>query len=117
MWQAGIVAIHNANDSGDRLSFQTYQALQQAGDLRLRVLQHIPSGNLPHARAAGLRSGFGDAWLRIGGVKMFADGALGNRTANMLQPYEGTRAIGAWQRRIPEEMLEQAMLASQAGLS
>ena len=117
MWQAGIVAIHNANDSGDGLSFQTYQALQQAGDLRLRVLQHIPSGNLPHARALGLRSGFGDAWLRIGGVKMFADGALGSRTANMLQPYEGDPGNWGVAATDPEEMLEQAMLASQAGLS
>ncbi len=117
MWQAGIVAIHNSNDSGDGLSFQTYQALQQAGDLRLRVLQHIPVVNLPHARALGLRSGFGNAWLRIGGVKMFADGALGSRTANMLQPYEGDPGNWGVAAMDPEDMLEQAMLASQAGLS
>ena len=32
--------------------------------------------------------GFGDDWLRIGGVKMFADGALGPRTAWMLEGFD-----------------------------
>jgi predicted amidohydrolase YtcJ len=36
----------------------------------------------------GLRTGFGNEVLRIGSVKLFADGALGPRTAAMLQPYE-----------------------------
>jgi predicted amidohydrolase YtcJ len=32
----------------------------------------------------GVRSGWGDAWLRIWGVKAFLDGSLGSRTAEML---------------------------------
>ena len=71
MWATGIVAFHNANDSADGLALRTYQALHKAGELGVRVLQHIPAGNLAHARALGLRSGLGDAWLRIGGVKFF----------------------------------------------
>ena len=42
---------------------------------------------LDQAIALGLRSGFGDDRLRIGGVKYFADGSLGARTAWMLEPY------------------------------
>ena len=42
---------------------------------------------LGEAIALGLRSGFGDDRLRIGGVKYFADGSLGARTAWMLEPY------------------------------
>jgi predicted amidohydrolase YtcJ len=49
----------------------------------------IPEENLDAAIQAGLRSGFGNAWLRIGGVKVFSDGALGARTAYMLEPFEG----------------------------
>ena len=52
-----IEAIHNANDTRDALSFRTYQELKQQGELRLRVLQHIPVCNLPHALGLGLRSG------------------------------------------------------------
>ncbi len=35
-------------------------------------------------------SGEGNAWVRFGGVKIFADGALGSQTAYMLEPYAGT---------------------------
>jgi predicted amidohydrolase YtcJ len=49
----------------------------------------IPEDNLDAAIQAGLQSGFGDERLRIGGVKVFADGALGARTAHMLEPFEG----------------------------
>jgi predicted amidohydrolase YtcJ len=38
----------------------------------------------------GLASGVGDLQLRIGNLKLFADGALGPQTAAMLEPYEGS---------------------------
>lgn len=117
MWQAGIVALHNANDTADGLAFRTYQELRRRGELGLRVLQHIPACNLAHARALGLRSGLGDAWLRVGGVKFFADGALGSRTANMLRPYQGEPDNWGVAAIDPEELLEQALAASGAGLS
>jgi predicted amidohydrolase YtcJ len=62
--------------------------LRERGDLRLRVLQHLRIERLDDAIRLGLRSGFGDEWLRIGAVKMFLDGALGSRTAWMREPYE-----------------------------
>jgi predicted amidohydrolase YtcJ len=117
MWQAGIVALHNANDTADGLAFRTYQELRRRGELGLRVLQQIPACNLEHARALGLRSGLGDARLRVGGIKLFADGALGSRTANMLQPYRTEPDNWGVAAADPEEMLEQALAASAAGLS
>jgi predicted amidohydrolase YtcJ len=53
---------------------------------------HLAADNLDAAIQAGIRSGLGDAWVRIGGVKLFMDGALGSRTAAMLEPYEGEPA-------------------------
>jgi len=117
MWATGIVALHNANDSSDGLALRTYQALRKQDELGLRVVQHLPACNLDHARAIGLQSGLGDPWLRIGGVKFFADGALGSRTAHMLQPFLdnpnnwGVAAID------PEELLERALATSAAGFS
>jgi len=81
------------------------------------VLQQFPVCNLGHLRAIGLRSGLGDAWLRVGGVKMFADGALGSRTASMLQPYIDEPSNWGVAATDPEEMLEQALAASAAGLN
>jgi len=117
MWATGIVALHNANDSRDGLAFRTYQELRRRGELGLRVLQQFPVCNLDHLRASGLRSGLGDAWLRVGGIKMFADGALGSRTASMLQPYVDEPNNWGVSATDPEEMLEQALAASAAGFS
>ncbi len=89
LWSKGLVAIHNAVVPHDTLVLPTYQALHHDGELGLRVLVHLRVEDLPHARAIGLQSGFGDAWLRLGGIKIFADGALGSRTASMFQPYLG----------------------------
>ena len=66
------------------------ERLRSRNELELRVLQHISAEKLSEAIRLGLRSGFGGEWIRIGAVKMFLDGALGSRTAWMLEPYEGS---------------------------
>ena len=81
----GITAIHNM-ENGKSLSF--FQQLESREKLALRVWQTISRDNLDNAIRAGLRTGFGSDKLRIGGVKIFADGALGSRTALMFEPYE-----------------------------
>jgi hypothetical protein len=117
LWAKGLVAIHNAVVPHDTLVLPAYQALHQAGELRLRVLIHLPVEDLPHARAIGLQSGLGDAWLRLGSIKIFADGALGSRTASMFQPYLGEPHNRGVITTGSEEMLEQALTASAGGLS
>ncbi len=87
LWRMGITGVH---DFDRRRCFQALQILHSNGELGLRVLKSIPLEDLPHAAGLGLRSGFGDDMLRIGGVKMFADGALGPQTAAMLKPYAGS---------------------------
>jgi predicted amidohydrolase YtcJ len=116
-WAAGVVAIQNASDSIEALALRTYEVLRESGALGLRVLQNIPSANLGRACELGLRSGYGDAWLRIGAVKFFADGSLGSRTAAMLRPYLGQPHNEGVLTEDPEELLEQALRASRAGLS
>lgn len=69
--------------------FAALQELQRRGELRLRVTKSIPLENLDKAIDLGLRSGFGNDHLRIGALKLFADGALGPHTAAMIEPYEG----------------------------
>ena len=113
-WAAGLVGLHDF-DGPD--CFRALQQLQQSGALGLRIVKNIPARHLDEAIGVGLQSGFGDAWLRIGGVKIFADGALGPRTALMLAPYEAepdNLGIAVTDR---EEMKEIASAASAAGLS
>lgn len=116
-WAYGVTGIHEANDTPDALAFRTYQTLLRGGELGLRVQQAIPRAHLRAAIALGLQSGFGNEWLRLGSVKFFADGALGSRTAWMLEPYlenPGWRGVCTLD---PEEFTEEALACSAAGLS
>ena len=93
----GLVGVHippNLSPGDAALSLGDLQQLHAAGQLRLRCLVHLGLDRLDEALALGLRSGLGDRWLRLGGVKMFADGSLGSETAEMLSHYEGRRHLG-----------------------
>jgi len=89
MNRAGLTGVHCMDGQGGINSFRAYQRLREAGRSTLRICKQLPVEDLAAIIGAGLRSGFGDPWLRIGGVKIFADGALGSRTAWMMNPYEG----------------------------
>ncbi len=89
MAQAHRLGLTGVHDPGSSTVLAAFQALRAAGEMHLRVLMHLPAETLDAAIALGLRSGLGDEWLCIGGLKLFADGALGPQTAHMLAPYEG----------------------------
>ncbi|MHC5018651.1 MAG: amidohydrolase [Planctomycetota bacterium] len=56
--------------------------------LPLRVVVHADVSELGAAERLGARSGLGRGNVRLGGAKIYADGALGTRTAWMLDPYD-----------------------------
>lgn len=82
----GITSIH---DVVDARSLRSYQRARRAGRLRLRVYAMPRDEMLPGLAAAGLMTGLGDEWLRLGPVKVFADGSLGAYTAALRDPYVG----------------------------
>ena len=84
LWRMGLTGVH---DFDRRNCFMALQKLHADGKLKLRVTKNIPVELLDQAFELGLRTGFGDDWIRIGSVKVFMDGALGPRTAAMFQPY------------------------------
>lgn len=59
------------------------------GTLPVRITFYVHSGKGASLADLAIASGFGDEWLRIGGVKAFSDGALGARTAKLTHPYPG----------------------------
>ncbi len=92
------------------------QILRERDQLALRAVKNINMEWIDHALALGLRRGFGDEWIRIGGLKIFADGALGPLTAWMVDPYEGDASNYGICVTDPEEMYEYVSKASAAGL-
>ena len=81
----GLTGVHDLDQPS---VFKAFQKLQKEGKLTLRVNKGIPLAYLDAVIAAGLYSGFGDDMLHLGPVKMFADGALGPKTAWMLAGYD-----------------------------
>lgn len=112
--RVGLTGVH---DFDGARALQAWQILKENGELNFRVSKTIPIALQEHAIALGIRSGFGDDWLRLNSVKSFADGALGPQTALMIEPYEGTTAIRGMSTLDKEEMFENVRRASAAGLS
>ena len=82
----GLTGVHSMDDGP---SLAHFQRAQHKGQLGLRVVHAVQLGDFDRAVALGLRSGFGDEWVRIGGLKIFSDGALGSQTAYMFDDYPG----------------------------
>lgn len=80
----GVTTIQDLTASAEQL--RVYQALKASGELpvRLYATQSRPYGEF---LKMGVATGFGDDWLRIGGVKLFADGSMGSGTAAFFEPY------------------------------
>ncbi|WP_433470734.1 amidohydrolase [Saccharomonospora azurea] len=77
-----------------------YQLARQRGDLTVRV-ELMPAAETLHPLVEdvvgldlGVRTGFGDDFLRVGPMKIFTDGALSSKTAAVTQPFEGDGGLG-----------------------
>lgn len=114
MHELGITGVHNMEAAP---TLRALQELRRRGELRLRVVQQIPEVDLDAAIALGLQSGFGDEWIRIGAVKIFADGSLGARSALMVEPYEGEPANRGIAVSTAEHLRRQVMRAAAAGIA
>lgn len=117
MNKVGLTGVHCMDGKGGIETFKTYQRLREQRKSTLRVVKMVPVQSLDDATRLGIRSGFGDAWLRIGGVKIFTDGALGPKTAWMVEPYENEPenfGIPIWDK---EELIDFIVRSHKNGLS
>ena len=112
----GITSVVDAG-VGLRAKFQewfAYQEAKRSGKLPLRAYLSFTGGHdgaLADAEAAGLVTGIGDEWLRIGPVKLWADGSAGGKTAAMSEPYRcshGNRGILCYDGREMDAMVGDA---------
>ncbi|HEY3712681.1 MAG TPA: amidohydrolase [Amycolatopsis sp.] len=98
----GITSVQEAGIGGGLVGetpaeLAAYQLARERGVLRVRstvmvaasVLHDLPDG-AGFGLDLGLRTGLGDDWLRVGPMKLFADGSLVGRTCAMHEPFAGT---------------------------
>src|SRR3954470_13117739 len=108
----GLTTVQDMTASGTEL--RVYQALRARGELPVRItsIQNHPIDGLI---AAGVTSGFGDDWLRIGGQKFFADGAMGSGTAAFYAPYADDPSTSGLLLQSPEALRTMVFDADAAG--
>jgi len=69
-----------------------------------------------HLLGTGLRSGFGDEWLKLGGVKFSLDGSSSFRNAMVYDAYPGEPENFGLQRVETDEFVEAVRLSHAGGL-
>lgn len=87
----GITTVY---DHDGAASLQVLSDLQAGGLLPIRVMESFRASSLEGQITAGIVPGFGNDFLRLGGLKLFLDGSLSSRTAWMWDPYEDGSGSG-----------------------
>jgi predicted amidohydrolase YtcJ len=81
----GVTSVQDMTlDYGD---LAVYSQLLREGKLTVRFYGAPPIEKISDQAKLGIGHAFGSASLRIGAVKMFADGSLGSRTAYFFEPF------------------------------
>jgi predicted amidohydrolase YtcJ len=102
----GVTAVHDKD--GWIGAPEIFHRLAEREGLTLRVWQSLPWRKLQEIEGLGLRSRFGNEFLRLGYLKVFMDGTLGSQTAWMLDG-SGVRITSG------EELAEIVRRGAQAG--
>ncbi len=89
----GVTGIHDITGPEQMAAFHE---LRRRGELTVRVYARPTLDRVEHLVALGIGPGFGDAWLKIGGLKGFVDGIMGNSTARFYEPYLTSGRRGSW---------------------
>ena len=87
-----------------------YQELKRRGELTARVYARPTLDKVEELAAVGIRHGFGDEWVKIGGLKGFVDGIMGNSSARFYEPYLHSGERGSWRAMMsPEGNMERLL--------
>ncbi|MDG6909298.1 MAG: amidohydrolase [Nitrososphaerota archaeon] len=113
----GLATLHCVvSPEGYREELTALAQLDAAGSLSLRYRVYIPPGAIDFAKSEGILARFRGDRLRINGVKLFADGSLGARTAALREPYSDDPPNSGILRFSLEELTEAVGRVDSEGL-
>jgi predicted amidohydrolase YtcJ len=129
--RAGITSVTEAGIGDGQaghspVELAAYQAARDQGRLQVRVelmvasealheLAAHPGDDLDFGLDLGIRSGFGDDWLRLGPVKIFVDGSLTDGTAALSAPYGPGQGTTGYLQADADELTATIVAAHRAG--
>jgi predicted amidohydrolase YtcJ len=112
----GVTSLQDMSAGAD---VGVYQELLRRGELKTRIYAVAPLPAWERLGNTGVRAAFGDAMLRIGGLKGFSDGSLGSSTALFFEPYVDspeTRGLPSDEMFPEGAMFKRVLEADRAGL-
>lgn len=112
----GLTKLHCIiSPEGFREELGALALLHRAGHLSLRYRVYIPPVAMQYVEDSGLRRELNDNSVRINGVKLYADGSLGARTAALREPYSDDPGNAGLLRYSDEQLSELVERADAAG--
>jgi hypothetical protein len=87
LMRARSLGVTSIQDNGEPDDLRLYRRFEGSGKLSVRVWFNSPSKDLDSLLHASVPTGTGSDLLKVGGLKVFCDGALGARTAALSKPY------------------------------
>ncbi len=114
MYRQGCVGVTSFDNI---YGFEVLQTLDIAGKLPVRVVYHFPHDRVTEDTILRMKTGFGSEFLRIGGIKIFADGALGSQTALMFKPFADSKDNMGIEATSPNELRRIVGKATKAGMA
>ena len=113
----GLTALHCiVSPEGFREELAALAQLAASGSLSLRYRAYVPLEALELVEAGGAFAGAQTDRLRINGVKIFADGSLGARTAALREPYSDDPSNSGILRMTDEQLSSAVEAAASKGL-
>ncbi len=116
--ERGVTTVHDIVRSGEPV--RAYQEIYKEGRMHARVsiLPRVIESMIESKSLIelGLITGFGNEWLRVGGVKMSIDGGITGRNACFYDPYEDDDHNQGIIRIQQDELNETVLKCHNAGL-
>lgn len=113
---AASLGVTSVQDVSAGTDVGIYQEMMRRGKLKTRIYAVSPLSGWQRWQKTGVQYAFGDAMIRVGGLKGFADGSLGSTTAWFYEPYLDAPNSKGFPLIEMSKMYELANDADKAGL-
>ena len=114
---AASLGVTSVQDVSAGTDVGVYQELLRQGRLKTRVYACSTLGDFKRWANTGVHYAFGDAMLRVGCLKGYADGSLGSTTAWFFDPYlDAPNTSGLARAEVNTVMKQNVIDADKAGL-
>jgi predicted amidohydrolase YtcJ len=112
--EAGLTGVHWITDSADEI--QAIMNIDSEGKLPLRIYLGVPPKLLERRVNLHLSARASNSKVKMGFVKLFADGSLGSRTAALKEPYSDEPSSNGVLLHPKKELCQLVLEAHKAGL-